>query len=222
MRRAIAYALLLVAVIGVAVANGAVTARELRDTDVFFEAGVTRSDDDRARLQSAADELSGQGFPTKFVVVAERPADPDALARTLRKDLGEGTTSAVLVLGPRALGVDAKVFDCEQQLAFDAEVATLRSDDVQGTINVARRLKEFVEIGALRDEKCNEIDGPTKDSGFPTWAIVLMAAAGAAGIVAVVLIRRAVKKGEARRAAEAAEATGVPGGDEAIPETRDQ
>lgn len=193
----------------------AVSGQDLRGTDVFFEPGVTRPDADRDRLQAAADELKDKGFPTKFVVVAERPADGDAFAKKLRTEVGVDQVSAVLVLAPRQLAIGAKVFDCEKQLAFDAEVETLRTDDVQGTINVARRLQEFAEIGALRDEKCNEIDGPTKDTGFPVWAIVVLAAVGVVGIVAIVLIRRAVKRSEARREAEAAaEApTTEPGGE---------
>jgi hypothetical protein len=219
MRRAIALVFLLVAAIGAAGARAAVTAEDLRDAEVFVEQGVTRPDRDRVRLQAAADELAGKGFPTKFVIVAKKPADADGLARMLRTDLGESTVSAVLVLGPRVLGVDAKVFDCEQRLAFDAEVDTLRRDDVQGTINVAGRLQEFAEAGALRDSECKEIAGPTKDSGFPVWAIVLLAAAGVAGVVAIVLIRRAVARGEARRASEHATGDGLPPDADAADET---
>jgi hypothetical protein len=185
------------------VAVGAVSASDLGAADVVFDEGVTRSAADRERLEATSRELAGQGFRTKFVVVANRVDDIDKLARDLRRGVGLATVEAVLVLGPRQLGLDAKVFDCEKQLAFDAEVETLRSDDVQGTINVANRLLEFNKAQALRDADCNEIDGPTKESdGVSKLLIGVLVAAGLVGLAAIVLVRRAVKRNEHRRAAD--------------------
>lgn len=194
---------IVLAVTAASLAFGAVTAADLRNADVVFDEGVTRPAADRERLEATSRDLGTQGFRTKFVVVANRVDDIDGLARELRKGVGEANVEALLVLGPRQLGVDAKVFDCEQQLAFDAEVATLRTDDVQGTINVANRLLEFNKAQALRDADCNEIDGPTKESdGVSKVLIAALVGVGLVGIVAIVLVRRAVNRAEKRRLAD--------------------
>lgn len=198
----------------VPVANAAVQVADLRAADVVFDDGVTRPAADRERLQQTARDLGGKGFRTKFVVVSDKVDDIDALANTLRKGIGEAAVEAVLVLGPRQLGVDAKVFDCEKNLAFDAEVATLRTDDLQGTINVAKRLQEYHEAQALRDSDCKEIDGPTTtDDGVSTGLIALIAVVVVAGIAGFLLARRAAKRGESRRAADQAD-VGPPSPDE--------
>ncbi len=206
MRRPVLIALaLLIASLGwVAAARGAVTAVDLKTVDVVFDAGVTRPDADRQRLEQTARDLGAKGFRTKFAVVAGRVPDIDALANTLRKDLGESTVEAVLVLGPRQLGVDAKVFDCEKRLAFDAEGATLRANDIQGTINVANRLQAFHEAQVLRDADCKDVGGPTTkaDDGPSVGLITILTVILLAGVIGFVFARRAAKRGEARQAAD--------------------
>ena len=188
----------------VPVLHGAVDAADLRQVDVVFDTGVQRPDADRQRLQQTARDLGSKGFRTKFVVVPDKVDDIDGLAKQLRKDMGEAAVEAVLVLGPRQLGVDAKVFDCEKRLAFDAEVATLRTDDVQGTINVANRLQEFHKAQALRDADCKDLEGPTTtaDDGVSAGLIAILGGIGLVGIAAFLLARRAAKRAEARRTAE--------------------
>jgi hypothetical protein len=185
-------------------AQGAISAAQLRTANVVFDTGVQRSDADRARLEQTARDLGAKGFRTKFAVVATHIDKIDALARQLRKELGDSAVEAVLVLGPRQLGVDAKVFACEKQLALDAEVATLTTDDLQGTINVANRLQAFHQIGALRDSNCKDIGGPTtkKSDGVATWLVALLVTIGIVGIAGFMLARRAAKRAEARRAGE--------------------
>jgi hypothetical protein len=186
-------------------AQGAVTAAQLRKADVVFDTGVQRSDADRQRLEQTARDLGAKGFRTKFAVVANHVDNIDALARQLRKEVGESAVEAVLVLGPRQLGVDAKVFACEKKLAFDAEVATLKTDDLQGTINVANRLQAFNQAQVLRDTNCKDVGGPTtkkSGGGVPTWVIALLVAVGLIGVAGFILARRAAKRAEARRAAE--------------------
>lgn len=188
-------------------AQGAVTAADLRKADVVFDTGVQRPEADRQRLQQTARDLGAQGFRTKFAVVANHVDRIDALARQLRKEVGESAVEAVLVLGPRQLGVDAKVFACERQLAFDAEVATLATDDVQGTINVANRLQEFNKAQVLRDSNCKDVGGPatkTSSGGISKGLIALLAGIGLAGIVGFLLARRAAKRAEMRRVEETA------------------
>ena len=58
---------------------------ELRQDDVAIESGAQASDDDRAALEESASELAQAGRPTKYVVLAERPADPTAYARSIRE-----------------------------------------------------------------------------------------------------------------------------------------
>ena len=205
MRRLISLLTLVSVAVGLAPsAFGAVTAADLRAGDVVFDTGVTRPETDRQRLERTARDLGAQGFRTKFVVVPNRIDDIEGLADQLRREVGDAAVEAVLVLGPRQLGIDAKVFDCEKRLAFAAEVATLRTDDVQGTINVANRLQEFNKAQVLRDADCNDLDGPapTTGGGFSTGLIVLIVTVGLIGLAAVVLARRAAKRAQRRRADE--------------------
>jgi hypothetical protein len=213
MRRLTLTLALALATIGIATTGfAAVTPADLRDTDVVFDTGVQRPDADRARLEEAARDLGSKGFRIKFVVVPEKIDDIDGLARDLRKGVGESAVEAVMVLGPRQLGVDAKVFACEKKLAFDAEVATLRTDDVQGTINVANRLQEFNKAQVLRDNDCNDIGGPTKkaDGGVSKGLIGALVGVGLLGAAGFAFARRAAKRGEARRAHDQAGVADTP------------
>ncbi len=203
MRRLTLVLTLMLAVVGfVSTAQSAVTAAQLRTANVVFDTGVQRPDADRQRLEQSARDLGGQGFRTKFVVVANRVDNIDALARQLRKDVGDSAVEAVLVLGPKQLGVDAKVFDCERRIALDAEFTALQIDDVQGTINVANRLQEFNKAQVLRDSDCKDVGGPTTTSGdgISKGLIAVLVALGLAGLAGVFLARRAAKRAEARRA----------------------
>ena len=203
-RLALIFVLLAITLGSASMAAATVTADQLKTTDVVFDEGVTRSDADRQRLLETSRALGEQGFRTKFVVVPNRVDDIDGLARQLRKGIGDPAVEAVLVLGPRQLGVDAKVFACEQTLAFDAEVATLRTDDVQGTINVATRLQQFNKAGVLRDNDCNDIGGPTTDAGEKNngLRIALLAALGGAVLVGIFMVRRSIKRNAKQHADE--------------------
>ncbi len=216
MRRVLILAAFAVACLVAPAAHAAVSVADLQAGDVVFDTGVTRSAEDRARLQSAADELRAKAFPTKFVVVATGPKNLDKLAFDLRaglaKKIGVDNIDAVLVLGNRQLGINADVFQSERDQAFQAEIDTLRSDDIAGTINVAKRLQAFDQAGALPGDKPAKSDG-----GFPVWAIILIVLGGLA-VVAVFLVRRAVRRNAADVAPEAnaigdgsGESGGAPG-----------
>ena len=127
--------------------HAAASVADLRANDVVFDAGVNRPAADRERLQSAADELRGKSFPTKFVVVARAPKNIDALAATLRrglaKQVGIDNIDAVLVLAPHQLGVNADVFETERATAVQEALPTLKTDEIAGTILLANRLQQF-------------------------------------------------------------------------------
>ena len=191
---------------------GAVTAADLRSADVVFDTGVQRPDADRQRLEQTSRDLGSKGFRTKFVVVATHVDEIDVLARQLRKDVGDSAVEAVLVLGPRQLGIDAKVFACEKQRALDAEFATLQIDDVQGTINVANRLQAFNKAQVLRDSDCKDVGGPTKnaDGGISKLLISVLVGVGLVGLVGFLLARRVAKRAQMRRADETAASEDEP------------
>jgi hypothetical protein len=199
MRRFLILAVVAVTCLMAPAANAAVSVADLQANDVVFDAGVTRSAEDRARLQSAADELRAKAFPTKFVVVATGPKNLDEVASDLRgglaKKIGVDNIDAVLVLGNRQLGISADVFQSERDQAFQAEVDTLKSDDIAGTINVAKRLQAFDQAGALPGDNPAESDG-----GISAWIIALIVVAAVAVIAGAFLARRAAKRGAAREA----------------------
>jgi len=202
MRRSAILAALVVAAFASSVGHAAVSVVDLRANDVVFDDGVNRPDADRERLQRAADSLRGKKFPTKFVVVAKTSKDLDQVAAELRKGLadevGIQSIDAVLVLGSRELGINADVFDSERVTAFQAEVATLRTDDIAGTINIANRLQKFDEAAALPGDDSSTSPG----GGFSGWVIAALVAVGLAGVVGVVLARRAAKRSDARKLSE--------------------
>ena len=200
MRRLLFVAALIMAAVLASTAQGAVSVADLQANDVVFDTGVTRSADERARLQAAADDLRAKGFPTKFVVVATGTKQLDSVAAGLRKGLadtiGVDNIDAVLVLGNRQLGINADVFQSERDEAFRAEVDTLRSDDIAGTINVANRLQAFDEAGALPGSTSEA----TSDDGIAWWLIALIVVGAVAAIAAAFLARRAAKRGAADQA----------------------
>jgi hypothetical protein len=175
-----------------------VTVADLQAADVIYDPGATPDADDQARLQGAADDLRAKGFPTKFIVTGTRLADADATARGLRDALGAELgdiqkIKAVFVLGPRQLGTGANAFPAEIAEAFEAERTVFENDAVAGVINVANRLQERDAAGLLPGEEL-----PDDDFNWLLF-ILLPALVLLAGIVAVVMIRRSVARGQAAR-----------------------
>lgn len=202
MRSFVILAALVVAAFASSVGHTAVSVADLRAADVVFDDGVNRPDADRERLQRAADSLRGKEFPTKFVVVGKTSKDLDRVAAELRKGLadevGIQSIDAVLVLGSRELGIAADVFDSERVAAFQAEVETLRTDDISGAINIAKRLQKFDEEAALPGDDSSTSTG----GGFSGLVIAALVAVGLAGLVGVILARRMAKRSAARKLTE--------------------
>lgn len=202
MRRLAILAALVGAAFASSVGHAAVSVADLRAADVVFDDGVNRPDADRERLQRAADSLRGKEFPTKFVVVPKTSKDLDQVAAELRKGLadevGMKNIDAVLVLGSRELGISADVFDSERVTAFQAEVETLRTDDIAGTINIANRLQKFDEAAALPGDDSSTSTG----GGFSGLVIAALVAVGLAGLVGIILARRMAKRSAARKLTE--------------------
>lgn len=194
MRRVPILIVLALAALVPTVARADVSAADLRANDVVFGAGVNRSAGDRERLQAAADGLREKRFPTKFVVVAGAPKDIDAQAATLRRELakqvGIDNVDAVLVLTPHRLGVSADVFDSERATAVQDAIATLKTDDIAGTILVANRLQQFDQAGALPGDTATTSTG----GGISGWIIAVIVLVALAVLVGIVLARRAAKR----------------------------
>ena len=185
---------LVVAALVPTAARADVNATDLKTNDVVFGVGVSRPAGERAKLQAAADALRAKSFPTKFVVVAGAPKDIDAKAAELRrglaKQVGIDNIDAVLVLAPHRLGVSADVFDSERATAVQDAIATLKTDDIAGTILVANRLQQFDQAGALPGDTSTKSTG----GGIPGWLIAIIVLAALAVIVGAVLARRAAKR----------------------------
>jgi hypothetical protein len=112
----------------------------LRHGDVFAAPGSPASAADASRLEQAAASLRRSGSPTKFAVLAARPAEGSpAAARALRGEIGFNGT--LLVLAPGTLGVaSSRVSQGAILSAYNAALPTLRADLIGGAIAVARQL----------------------------------------------------------------------------------
>ena len=158
----------------------------------MFDTGVTRSAEDRAPAAKRCGRAPREDVSHEVRRRGDGTEELDKLAFDLRaglaKKIGVDNIDAVLVLGNRQLGINADVFQSERDQAFEAEIDTLRSDDITGVINVAKRLQAFDQAGALPGDKPAKSDG-----GFPIWAIILIVLGGLA-VVGVFLVRRAVRR----------------------------
>ena len=143
-RLAVVLLALAAALVLAAPAIAVVAPSELRQNDVAVESGASVSDDDRGELEASAAALAEAGRPTKYIVLAERPADPTAYARSVREAVG--SEWAVFVLSPGNLRIDSSAPTSAEQAAFESEVDTLRDDPIQGTIAVAERLAEELSL----------------------------------------------------------------------------
>ncbi len=197
-----------------ALAGAAVTPAQLETADVVVDAGATLSDADRAKLQASADALRDKTFPVKYVVTTAPDADgaltaeAGRLRQALIKRLGEDAIDGVIVVAPGKIGVHSDNFQAERDDAISAERAAIEADSVDGAIRVADRLQHFDEIAAL------DVTDKPVDSGIAAWVWVVGGIVVAAGIVAMILARRAATRGKARRAAASADATDPPPDDQ--------
>lgn len=182
-------------------AGATVTPAQLEKADVVVDSGATLSDADRASLQASADHLKDKTFPVKYVVTTaptragQLTEDAQRLRGALMTTLGENAIDGVIVIAPEKIGVNSDNFTAERDQAIEAERAAIQADSVDGAIRVADRLQHFDEIAAL-----NVTDKSVK-KGVATWVWVVGGLVLALGAVAMLLARRAAKRGEARRAA---------------------
>ncbi|MGH9038192.1 MAG: hypothetical protein ACRD0O_20745, partial [Acidimicrobiia bacterium] len=124
--------------------------------DVVVEAAASLPAGDQARLEETAARLRTEGVPTKFAVVATRPADTPAgeYARQLRQAAGFDGNLLVLFLSPGSLGLaSTRVSDADLDAAFAAERSSLAADPVGGTIAVADRLAQSATPSATLDSE---------------------------------------------------------------------
>ncbi len=191
--------LVFVGVVLAPTAHGAVTPDQLVATPVVVDEGATLSDADRALLEESARDLDhpDTAFPTRYVIVAEPPGDESMhdMARRLRTGIAEkigiDQIDAVVVLAPRAIGVNADAFQAEIDDALTRERSALIDHGVQGAINVVNRLQQADANAALElGEEAPE------DGGIALWIWIAGGAVVVLGIAAMILARRAAARGE--------------------------
>jgi len=156
----------------------------LRGRDVYAALGGPASAADVARLEQAASSLRRKGSPTKFAVLAARPAEGSpAAARALRREIGfDGT---LLVLAPGTLGVSSsRVSPKAVQSAYNAWLPTLRSDLIGGAIAVAGQLATQATSGSKAD----------KGAGPLAIVVTLLVLAALGGGIAFFIVRSRHRK----------------------------
>ena len=168
----------------------------LRHGDVYAAPGSPASASGVTGLQDAASSLRRSGFPTKFAVLAARPAEGSpAAARALRQEIGfDGT---LLVMAPGTLGVSSsRISQTAIQQAYTAALPTLRADLVGGAIAVARQLASQSTSSRSGSSK------KTSAAGAVVTLLVLVALVGGIAFLVVRSRRRqAAQNLEDRRAA---------------------
>ena len=123
-----------------AVAAALVAVEDVAASAVAVEDGAQLPAADRARLQASARELTAAGTPVKYVVLRQRPADPQAYAAGLGRRLGY--RGDILVLSPGNLAIGSRLPAATVRQAFESQRAALRRDRVAGTIAVAQGLSQ--------------------------------------------------------------------------------
>lgn len=166
---------------GVQPAAAEVQPAELAASDVVIEPEANVSPADRDRLVQAAAELRGQGVPTKFVVVANRPVNPPRYAVDLRQAIGFNGNVLVLSRSPNSLGIASSVPPQERQAIFDRSVPDLRADPIGGAILVAERLSEAATAGAGSGSG----DGSGGGGSMSGLVLLPLLAVGVFGVVAL-------------------------------------
>lgn len=191
--------LMIVGVLAVPAAHGAVTAEQLIDTPVVVDEGATLDDADRALLEESVRDLEhpDKAFPTRYVIVAAAPGTESMheMARRLRAGIadraGIDQIDAVVVLAPRAIGISADAFQAEIDDALVRERSVLMEHGAQGAINVVNHLQRADAAAALQlGEQAPE------EKGVALWVWIAGGVVVALGVAAMVLARRASARGE--------------------------
>ena len=163
---------------------------------VSVEDGASLTTSGRQQLQASARELAAAGTPTKYVVLAARPGDPQAYANNLRSRLGY--SGDILVLSPSNLSIASGLRNATVQQAFEAQRAALRQDPVSGTIAVAQalsseRLADPAPASGGASPSTDPDDGGSGAGGL--FLLVLL------GIVAIVVVGVLTLRRKANRSA---------------------
>lgn len=179
----------------------------LAGDDVIVADGAPVTDDERARLLQAAQDLAApadndETFPTKFVLVPAPAGDVnlDAQAAELHRAAIErlGTVDrldAVILLAPRAIGIAANAFPSEIEQTLNEFQPQLTRDRVAGAVAIASRLKELDVANLLpgEDLPSQEVRG----RGLLLW--VSAAIIALIGVIGVIASRRAAKDRDRRQ-----------------------
>ena len=178
-----------------AVATALVAVEDVAATAVAVEDGAQLSAADRQQLQASARELNAAGTPVKYVVLKQRPADPQGYAVGLGQRLGY--RGDILVLSPGNLAIGSRLPAGTVQEAFESQRAALRRDPVAGTIAVARGLSQARLSGVApaggSSGSSGSGSGSSSDDGSGVsggFVLFLILAVGALIVVGVLTLRR--------------------------------
>ena len=199
--------------IGVGSAAGLVDTSALRNSNVVIEPGVGIQQSSRDRLTEAAADLNGNGRPTKFVVLANRPGGRAAGAKTyaqsLRRSVGNQWTVLVLSQNPRNLSIASGLSSGQVDRIYQSRLGLLKDNPVQGTVSIANDIADARGSSGGGSSSGGSSGSSGSDSGGGGGGKILLFLLGIPVIgagLAIFLSRRAAKRRAARNIAEEREA----------------
>lgn len=214
-RRVLGVLLAALMTIGVASAAGLVDPTAVRSSNVVIEQGVGIQQASRDRLTQAAAELNGNGRPTKFVVLANRPGGSAAGARTyaqgLRRAVGNQWTVLVLSQNPRNLSIASGLSTSQVDQIYRSRLGLLEDDPVRGTVTIANDLAAArgssggISPGGPGSGSANDSGGSGSGGGGGILLFLLGIPILGAGL-AIVMSRRKAKRRAAQNLVEEREA----------------
>ena len=149
--RIVRYGMLIMAMSVPAASLSAAVIDDVRTSDVVVESGANVTDAQVAALKTASSEIVVGGAPTKFVILANKPAEGSAYAGGLRRQLRDSSSfrGQILALTPstRSLSVAGPYSSVYANRVFTAFKPQLRADSIAGTIAVAKQLASGAPVG---------------------------------------------------------------------------
>ena len=152
--RIVRYALLIMAMSVPAASLSAAVIDDIRTSDVAVESGANVTDAQVSALRASALEITASGKPTKFIVLASKPADVRQYAAGVRSQLrqdssfrGQILALALTTSNGNALSISGPYTSTYADRVFSAFKPQLKADPVAGTIAVAKQLASGAPVG---------------------------------------------------------------------------